>query len=283
MSANKQAVGHAYRIMGIVNVTPDSFYDGGAFLDPAIAVGHALELVGQGADIVDIGGESTRPGAVPVGPDEELARVIPVLEGLAAAGCPAQISVDTSKSEVASAALAAGARLVNDVTALGGDPAMAAVIAEGDADCCLVHVPRVPRGTPGAASGDVVAEVGSFLAERLEVALRAGIGRERVLLDPGIGFGKTVQDNLALLARLDELRGLGCPILIGTSRKRFLGRVAAEAAGLTEPLDAERRLPGTIATNVLALERGASVFRVHDVAPVRDALALAAATLAAHG
>ncbi len=274
--------------MGIVNVTPDSFSDGGSFLDPDAAIEHARELVGEGADILDIGGESTRPGAEPVGADEELRRVLPVLEGIAEAGVDAQVSIDTSKASVARAAIAAGAGIVNDVSALRADPAMVEVIAAGGVDCCLMHMLGEPRtmqraGGAGEAGGpqynDVVDDVKAFLEERLDFAVRAGVAEERIMLDPGIGFGKTDAHNLALLQRLDELVALGRPVVVGTSRKSFIGRVMAAAAGEAQAVPAARRLPGTIATNVLALERGASVFRVHDVAPVRDALALAAATL----
>jgi dihydropteroate synthase len=274
------AVG-AYRLMGIVNVTPDSFSDGGLFLDADAAVAHGLELLDQGAHILDIGGESTRPGAEPVGVDEELRRVVPVVEGLAAAveSMPdhAQISIDTSKAAVARAALAAGATLVNDVSAFRGDPEMAGLVAESGAECCLMHMLGEPRtmqqgvggvgGVGGPRYKDVVDDVKAFLEERLAFAVAQGIDERRILLDPGIGFGKTVAHNLALLRRLEELVALGRPIVIGTSRKSFLGGSPAE------------RLPGTIATNVMALERGASVFRVHDVAPVAAALAVAAATL----
>jgi dihydropteroate synthase len=274
--------------MGVVNVTPDSFSDGGAFLDPHAAIEHGLDLVTQGASILDIGGESTRPGAEPVSEVEELRRVIPVIEGLVAAGTIAQISIDTSKAKVAEAALGAGASLVNDVSALRADPRMVGLVAESECECCLMHMLGEPRtmqrpGGAGRAGGpeykDVVAEVKAFLEERLSFAVREGVLQERIMLDPGIGFGKTVAHNLELLRRLDELAGLGRPLLIGTSRKSFLGRIAADAADLAEPLDAQHRLAGTIATNVLALERGASVFRVHDVAPVREALVVAAATL----
>jgi dihydropteroate synthase len=270
--------------MGIVNVTPDSFSDGGLFLDADAAVAHGLELLKQGADILDIGGESTRPGAQPVGVEEELRRVIPVVEGLAAstasmparpqvsidASMPARprISIDTSKAAVARAALAAGATLVNDVTALRADPAMVGVVAENAAECCLMHMlgePRTMQRDPRYR--DVVDDVKAFLEERLAFAVAEGIEERRLLLDPGIGFGKSVEHNLELLRRLDELLVLGRPIVIGTSRKSFLGGKAFE------------RLPGTIATNVMALERGAGVFRVHDVAPVAAALAVAAATL----
>jgi dihydropteroate synthase len=269
--------------MGIVNVTPDSFSDGGQFLRAEAAIAHGVRLAGEGAEILDVGGESTRPGAQPVSAHEELARVLPVVEGLARAHGSArapQISIDTSKAPVAEVALRAGASLVNDVTALRGDARMATVIAAHDADCCLMHMqgePRTMQQDPHYE--DVVEEVGAFLAERLDHALAEGIKRKRIMLDPGIGFGKGEAHNLELLDRLDELCALGVPIVIGTSRKAFIGRILAHAAGHEEPVDVGERLTGTIATNVLAYERGASVFRVHDVAPVRDALAVAAATL----
>ncbi|MGA2452424.1 MAG: dihydropteroate synthase [Solirubrobacteraceae bacterium] len=272
-----------YSLMGIVNVTPDSFSDGGVFLSADAAITHAVRLVAEGADILDVGGESTRPGAEPVSAEEELRRVLPVLEGIAAQAWPAappQISIDTSKAAVARAAIAAGASIVNDVSALRADHAMVEVIAEPGVDCCLMHMlgePRTMQRDP--RYGDVVDDVKAFLEERLRFAVSAGVDEERILLDPGIGFGKTVAHNLELLERLGELTELGRPLVVGTSRKTFLGRIAADAAGEDEPLEPARRLPGTIATNVLALERGASVFRVHDVAPVRDALAVAAATL----
>jgi dihydropteroate synthase len=269
-----------FRLMGVVNVTPDSFSDGGSFLDSGAAIAHARELVAQGAEILDVGGESTRPGADPVSADEELRRVLPVLEGIAAADLDVDVSIDTSKAAVARAAVAAGAVIVNDVTALRGDRAMAEAIAESGVDCCLMHMlgePRTMQREP--RYGDVVDEVRAFLEERLSFAVRAGIDEQRVMLDPGIGFGKTIAHNLELLERLAELTALGRPLVVGTSRKSFLGRLLADAAGEAEPVAVQRRLPGTIATNVLALERGASVFRVHDVAPVRDALAVAAATL----
>jgi dihydropteroate synthase len=263
-----------YRIMGIVNVTPDSFSDGGLYLDPGAAIAHGLELVEQGAAILDVGGESTRPGADPVGVEEELARVLPVVEGLVGRVPGVQISIDTAKREVAERALAAGASLVNDVTAFRGDPGMAELVAVTGADCCLMHMlgePRTMQDDP--RYGDVVDDVKAFLAERMESAVRAGVAEERILLDPGIGFGKTAEHNLQLLARLEEIVALGRPVVIGTSRKSFLGRLAGGRLG------PEDRLPGTIATNVMALERGAEVFRVHDVAHVRDALVVAAATL----
>ena len=272
--------------MGIVNVTPDSFSDGGEFLEAEAAVAHGLELVGEGAEILDIGGESTRPGADPVPAGEELRRVVPVIEGLAVAAdamsARPQISIDTSKAAVAAAALRAGASFVNDVSAFRADPAMAAVVAESGAECCLMHMlgePRTMQRAGGPKYNDVVGEVKAFLEERMRFAVGEGVAEERIMLDPGIGFGKTAAHNLELLRRLDELAALGRPLVIGTSRKSFLGRIAADDAGVAEPLDVQHRLAGTIATNVLALERGASVFRVHDVAPVREALAVAAATL----
>jgi dihydropteroate synthase len=278
--------------MGVLNATPDSFSDGGRFYAPAAAVAHGVALAREGAQIVDVGGESTRPGAEPVEEREEVRRVVPVIEGLAAA-LPAvareggtgevTISVDTYKSAVAREAVQAGARLVNDVSALRADPEMAQVVAESGTDCCLSHILGAPHAShPDPRYEDVVDEVKAFLEERVRFAVGRGIAEERLLIDPGIGFGKTPAHNLELLRRLDELVAIGPPVLVGTSRKSFLGRIVAEAAGLPEPLGVGERLPGTIATNVLAYERGASVFRVHDVAPVRDALAVAAATLAAH-
>jgi dihydropteroate synthase len=266
--------------MGIVNVTPDSFSDGGRFLAPRDAIAHGRQLAAEGADILDVGGESTRPGAEPVSAEEELSRVLPVIEGLAAAA--PQISIDTSKAAVAEAAIGAGAGLVNDVSAFRADPRMARLVADSGVDCCLMHMlgePRTMQRVGGPQYGDVVDEVKAFLEQRLQFAVTEGVPEERILLDPGIGFGKTERHNLELLRRLDELRELGRPILIGTSRKQFLGRIQARAAGNAEPADAAHRLAGTLASNVLAYERGASVFRVHEVALVRDALAVAAATL----
>jgi len=271
--------------MGVVNVTPDSFSDGGEFLDAGDAIAHALTLVAEGADILDVGGESTRPGAEPVSGEEELRRVLPVLEGIAATdwiSTPPEVSIDTSKAAVARAAIAAGASIVNDVSALRDDPAMVGVVAEAGVDCCLMHMlgePRTMQREGGPHYKDVVDDVKAFLEERLSFAVSAGIPEQRIMLDPGIGFGKTLEHNLTLLARLEELTSLGCPLLVGTSRKSFLGRLIADGAGEREPVAPEMRLPGTIATNVLAYERGASVFRVHDVAPVSAALTVAAATL----
>jgi dihydropteroate synthase len=261
-----------FLVMGIVNVTPDSFSDGGAFLDAGAAIAHGLSLEAEGAAILDIGGESTRPGAEPVGASEELRRVLPVIEGLLDSGVRSRISIDTSKAVVAAAALDAGASLVNDVTAFRRDAAMAQLVASRDVDCCLMHMlgsPRTMQDDP--RYDDVVDDVARFLSERMVFAGAAGVAEERIMLDPGIGFGKTVEHNLELLRRLDRIVALGRPVVIGTSRKSFLGRLTGRAV--------DERLAGTIATNVLAFERGARVFRVHDVAPVVDALTVAAATV----
>ena len=262
----------AFQVMGIVNVTPDSFSDGGLYIDSAAAIAHGLQLAAEGAAILDVGGESTRPGADPVSAQEELARVVPVIEGLHAAQPGLRISIDTSKAIVARAALDAGATLVNDVTALRGDPEIAGVVADAGVDVCLMHMLGEPRTMQRDPHYDeVVADVAAFLTERMTHAVAAGIAEQRILLDPGIGFGKTVEHNLALLARLDEIVALGRPVVIGTSRKSFLGRVTGRAV--------DDRLAATVATNVLAFERGATVFRVHDVAPIHDALAITTATV----
>ena len=259
-----------YKLMGVINVTPDSFSDGGAFLDPEAAITQGERLVTEGADILDIGGESTRPGADPVSEDEELWRVMPVLEGLADAG--AAISIDTMKPEVAREAIEAGATIVNDVTAFRYAPEMAGLVAEAGARCCLMHMLGEPRTMQlNPTYDDVVSDVKAFLEERLAFATGEGVPEEKIWLDPGIGFGKNLEHNLELLRRLEEIVAIGRPVVIGTSRKSFLGRITGR--------DLAERLPGTIATNVLALERGASIFRVHDVAEVNDALKVAAATV----
>jgi dihydropteroate synthase len=262
-----------FKLMGIVNVTPDSFSDGGLYLDCDAAIEHGVQLEREGAAILDIGGESTRPGAEPVGADTERERVVPVIEGLLAAGVSAQISVDTSKASVASAAISAGAKIVNDVTALRGDVEMASLIADAGVHCCLMHMLGEPRTMQlDPHYDDVVREVREFLLERIDHAVTAGIEETKIVLDPGIGFGKTVEHNLELLRGLDQIVSIGRPVLVGTSRKSFLGRITGRA-------DARQRLPGTIATNVIAYERGATLFRVHEVAPVYDALKVAAATV----
>jgi dihydropteroate synthase len=261
-----------FAVMGIVNVTPDSFSDGGQWLDAGRAVQHGLELESEGAVILDVGGESTRPGAEPVSPSEELRRVMPVIEGLVAAGTQAQISIDTSKAPVAEAAVRAGATLVNDVTALRGDPRIAELVAAHGAEVCLMHMlgePRTMQDDPHY--DDVVSDVKAFLEARMAFAVAEGIAEERILLDPGIGFGKTLEHNLELVRRLDELAALGRPVVIGVSRKSFLGRITGR--GLDD------RVAPTVAVNVLAFERGARVFRVHDVSPTHDALQVAAATV----
>jgi dihydropteroate synthase len=259
-------------VMGVVNVTPDSFSDGGMFLLPAAAIAEARGLYAAGAAIIDLGGESTRPGSEGVSADEELRRLETVLQALG----EIPLSVDTSKAAVARRALELGAVMVNDVTALRGDPELAEAVAESDAYLCLMHMlgePRTMQHDP--RYDDVVAEVAAFLEARLAFAVRAGVAEERICLDPGIGFGKTTEHNLELLARLPEIVALGRPVLVGASRKRFLGRVLGDAEALTGPLAAG------VAVNVLAYERGASIFRVHDVAAVADALKVAAATVAA--
>jgi dihydropteroate synthase len=259
--------------MGIVNVTPDSFSDGGLFLEAGAAVEQGVALAKEGAAILDVGGESTRPGAAPVPAEVELRRVVPVVERLAGTGH--RVSIDTTKAPVAEAALDAGATIVNDISAFRFDPALAGLVAQRGAHCCLMHMlgePRTMQEDPRYE--DVVSEVKGFLEERLAFATGEGVSEERVWLDPGIGFGKTVAHNLALLRRLDEIVAIGRPVVIGTSRKSFLGKLAG---GKPE----HERLPETIATNVMAFERGATVFRVHDVAPVREALTVAAATVSA--
>jgi dihydropteroate synthase len=261
--------------MGIVNVTPDSFSDGGEWFEREAAIAHARALVDEGAAILDVGGESTRPYSDPVPEDEERARVVPVIEALTDTG--AQLSVDTMKLAVARDALAAGATYVNDVTAFRHDPALAGLVAEHGCDCCLMHMlgdPRTMQVDP--RYDDVVSEIKAFLEERAAFAVAEGIAEERIQIDPGIGFGKTVDHNLELLRRLDEIVALGFTVVVGTSRKAFLGRLT----GREDPHD---RVAGTVATNVLALERGATVFRVHDVAATADALAVAAATLRGDG
>ncbi len=253
------------RVMGVVNVTPDSFSDGGRFLDPAVAVEHACRLATEGADIIDIGGMSSRPGAEEVAAKEELERVLPVLEEVAER-LEVPVSVDTCRSEVAEAVLARGARMINDITALG-DPAMAELVAETGAGLVLMHMQGTPRSMQcDPHYEDVVTDIGRFLAERAERARDAGVSAEAICLDPGIGFGKTLEHNLEILRRLGELAELGYPLLIGTSRKSFIGKV------LGAPV--EERLVGSLASLVVARLAGASLFRVHDVAETRQALAL---------
>ena len=262
------------KIMGIVNVTPDSFSDGGLFLDPERAIEHARRLAREGADVVDVGGESTRPGARGVSAAEELERVGPVLEGLRDGGdsLGASISIDTSKVAVAEAALEAGAEIVNDVTALRSEPELAALCASRGCGVVLMHMQGTPRTMQeNPIYDDVVDDVRAFLAERLEFATSQGVDEGRIWVDPGIGFGKTVDHNLELLQRIGELRDLGRPIVVGASRKSFIGRITNR--------DPDERLGGTIAADVIALRGGAEVFRVHDVAEARQALDVAEAIL----
>ena len=252
-------------LMGIVNVTPDSFSDGGLHLDPEVAIAHGLRLAAEGAAIVDVGGESTRPGSEGVDADEELRRVVDVVRGIRAAS-DVPISIDTSKAAVAEAALAAGATMVNDVTAGRADPRLLDVSRDADADLCLMHMlgePRTMQDDP--RYDDVVAEVGAFLRERVEAAVARGVDPARICVDPGIGFGKTVDHNLALIAAGDALaRAAGCPLVVGLSRKRFLGTLIG---------DPERdRTTASVVAGIAALGRGAWMLRVHDVAPHRDAL-----------
>jgi dihydropteroate synthase len=249
-------------VMGIVNVTPDSFSDGGVHLDPAVAAAAARRMVEDGAAIVDVGGESTRPGSEGVSLDEELRRVVPVLEQLQ--GVP--VSVDTAKSEVARRALELGAELVNDVTALRGDPDLAGIVADAGAYLCLMHM----RGEPRTMQLDPRYEVAAFLEERLAFAVDAGIAEEHVCLDPGIGFGKTAEQNFELIRRLDVLLALGRPVLVGVSRKSSFGR-------LFDPDARTGSLAASLGAAVAACERGASIFRVHDVREHVEALAAAGA------
>jgi dihydropteroate synthase len=260
---HKLPLGGRTLVMGIVNVTPDSFSDGGRYPTADAAIAAGVQLFAEGADIVDVGGESTRPGHAPVGAETERARVLPVIAGLAAATA-APISIDTSKAAVAEAALAAGACIVNDVWGLGRDPGVASVVAAHDAALVLMH--NRAKADPAL---DILAELSTFFSRALDRAIAAGIRPERIVLDPGIGFGKTLEQNLTILARLDKLAALGFPILIGVSRKSFIARLVP-----SEPQD---RLPGSIAANLIAVLAGAAIVRVHDVAAHVQALRVAEA------
>ncbi|WP_149142593.1 dihydropteroate synthase [Gemmobacter caeruleus] len=256
------------RLMGILNVTPDSFSDGGLFLAPEAALRQGREMAGTGAEIIDVGGESTRPGAAEVPVAEEISRTAPVIAALRAGGIETAISIDTRKAAVAEAALAAGATLVNDVSAFGFDPALKAVTAASGAPVCLMHA----QGTPQTMQADpryddVLLDVYDFLDARVTEAEAAGIPRDRIMVDPGIGFGKTLDHNLTLIRGLGLFHGLGCPILLGVSRKKFIGTIGAEQ-------DAARRAPGSIAVALAGVAQGAQVLRVHDVWETRQALAL---------
>jgi dihydropteroate synthase len=252
------------RIMGVLNVTPDSFSDGGDLLDPDAAIAAGLAMAAAGADIVDVGGESTRPSAQPTSPETEQARILPVIQSLAAAGV--RVSVDTRHAATMAAALDAGATIVNDVYALSHDPAAAPLVAARDCPVVLMHM----RGTPAdmyaqAHYDDVAAEVAHELCQQIAVAERAGINRDRIAIDPGIGFAKTAEQSIELLRRLPELVRLGFPVVVGVSRKSFLGALTGEQ-------DPRRRLPGSLAAGLFALSRGASILRVHDVAETMQAV-----------
>ena len=260
---HKLPIGGRTLVMAIVNVTPDSFSDGGRYPTADAAITAGLQLVGEGADIVDVGGESTRPGHQPVDVETELARVLPVIAGLAAAtGAP--ISVDTCKAAVAEAALKAGASIVNDVWGLARDPGMAAVVAAHDAAVVIMH--NREKADPGV---DILAEISTFFARAIDRAAAAGIRPDRIVLDPGIGFGKTLEQNLTILARLETFAALGFPLLIGVSRKSFISRLS--------PSEPDGRLPGTVAASVIAALAGAAIVRVHDVAAHVQALRIAEA------
>lgn len=254
-------------VMGIVNVTPDSFFDGGQYYDPQRAVAHALRLVAEGADLLDIGAESTRPGALPVDEHEERRRLLPVVSAVART-VSVPISVDTSKAEVARAALDAGAVMVNDVTALRGDRAMVDVVAEAGAGLIVMHMQGIPETMQQAPHyDDVVGDVAQFLAERSRFAMDHGVERDRIVLDPGIGFGKTLTHNLDLLANLHAFTELGFPLLVGPSRKGFIGQLTHQSV--------DARAWGTAAVIALAVQQGARILRVHDVGPMRDVVSVA--------
>jgi dihydropteroate synthase len=259
-------------VMGVVNITPDSFSDGGVNFDPADAAASARSMLAEGAAIVDVGGESTRPGSEGVGTNEELRRVLPVLEQV---GGEVPVSIDTSKAEVARRALELGAELVNDITALRGDPEMAETVAAADAYLCLMHMQGEPRTMQADPRyDDVVSDVAAFLEERLRTAVAAGVSENRICLDPGIGFGKTVEQNFELIRRLDELAALGRPVLVGFSRKSSLGKLLGDPQATTGSLAA------SVGAAVAAYERGATILRVHDVREHVEALTAAAAGLA---
>ena len=249
-------------VMGVLNVTPDSFSDGGLYLDPGAAVKHALEMVDEGADLIDIGAESSRPGAEPVSEAEELSRLVPVVQEVCRR-VSVPVSVDTTKAAVARQALDAGAAIINDISALLADPAMAGAVAKADAGLVLMHMQGTPQTMQRAPRyGDIVAEVREFLRARMQAAVEAGIAAGQILLDPGIGFGKNLEQNLILLDRLDAFQTLGRPILVGVSRKAFIGEVLGRRAG--------DRLLGTAAAVAAAVLRGAGVVRVHDVRAMQD-------------
>lgn len=255
------------RLMGILNVTPDSFSDGGAFVDPAIALGHARAMIAAGADILDIGGESTRPGAAQVPARQEVARTAPIIQAIRRAS-PVPLSIDTRKASVAHAALQAGASMVNDVSALGFDPELSEIVANSGVPVCLMHA----RGAPETMQldpdyDDVLLDVYDYLKARITHAVAAGIERDRIVVDPGIGFGKTLAHNLELLRGIALFHGLGCPILLGASRKRFIGTLGGAP-------DTADRLPGSLGVALAAVAKGVQIVRVHDIEATRQALTL---------
>jgi dihydropteroate synthase len=260
---------HRPLVMGIVNVTPDSFFDGGRYCDPQEAVAHAVRLIEEGADLLDIGAESTRPGAVPVDEEEERRRLIPIVEAIAKT-VSVPISVDTSKAAVARAALDVGAVMVNDVTALRGDGTMADVVADAEAGLVLMHMQGTPQTMQQSPHyKDVVSDIVQFLAERAQWAIDHGVARDRIVIDPGIGFGKTLQHNLDLLANLHAFRQLGFPLLVGPSRKGFIGQLTDQSV--------DARAWGTASVIALAVQEGANILRVHDVGPMKDVVNVAIA------
>lgn len=252
-------------IMGVVNVTPDSFSDGGDYLDKDDAIGRAIRIEAEGADIIDIGGESTRPGAEDISAETEWQRIGPVIEGLSGkVGIP--ISVDTRKAEVAEKALKCGVKIINDVSGLCQDNRMARVVAKYNAHLIVMHMKGSPKNMQdGPLYNDLISEISTSLNESIECAERAGVGKDRIIIDPGIGFGKTLEHNLEILRRLSEFKKFGRPICVGLSRKSFIGKIL----GMTEPRD---RLWGTIAANIVAVFKGANILRVHDVRETADAL-----------
>lgn len=277
MRAHSQFICGRYRlnldrpyVMGIVNVTPDSFSDGGKFSSTNLAVAHGLQLIAEGADILDVGGESTRPGATPVSLDEELSRVIPVIEALHARSA-VPLSIDTYKPEVMRAAIAAGADIVNDIRALQEDGALE-VVANSDAGVCLMHMQGTPQTMQiNPSYTDVVEEVKQFLTDRMHAAIAHGVARERIVLDPGFGFGKTTAHNIALIQHLDALADIGQPLLVGLSRKAVLGKIAGG--------DESQRLHAGIAASVISAMKGAKIVRVHDVKATVDALKMVAVVM----
>jgi dihydropteroate synthase len=267
-------------IVGIVNATPDSFSDGGAFLDPSAASAQGLKLLEEGASLLDLGGESTRPGSLPISTEEELRRVVPVVKALRA-GTDAPISIDTSKAAVAEACLSEGADIINDVTALEGDPRMGEVVARTGAGLILMHMqgtPETMQVNPIYQQNDVVGEVAKYLSARRDVALGCGVDSAAIILDPGLGFGKTVAHNLALIRGIPQLIKIGSPILLGHSRKSFLGKITGEK----KQVPSEERLAAGLAVTALARSLGASLFRVHEVKPHREALCIAEALIGNH-